>query len=97
MATNIKLTACYILNIFDLIVTLFWVQLMGLQAEANPIGRVLLQSPSATVAVKTLGVGLAMLLLYIMRNRKVASIGTNILLIAYSALTLYHLGLIALS
>lgn len=97
MSSNIRLTACYIFNIFDLIITLFWVQLLGLQAEANPFGKLLLQNPSVAVAVKTLGVGLALLMLYILRNRKIANFGINVVLVVYSALTVYHVGLIVLS
>ncbi|NLB62243.1 MAG: hypothetical protein GX802_07520 [Clostridiales bacterium] len=97
MSSNSCLTACYIFNIFDLIITLFWVQLLGLQAEANPFGKMLLLNPSVAVVVKTLGVGLALLILYIMRNRKIANFGINVVLVAYSALAVYHVFLIAVS
>ena len=86
-----RLISASLFNTFDLIYTLFLVSLFGLSIEANPIGRVMLSDPILLFISKIVVVNLFLLLLYKFRNYRLARVGSWIVFIVYSCLTLYHL------
>ena len=86
-----RLISTSFFNTFDLIFTLFLVSLFGLEIEANPIGRVMLSNPILLFISKIVVVNLFLLLLYKFRNFRLARVGSWIVFIVYSCLTLYHL------
>lgn len=77
----------YLLNLFDLICTNYWISLYGLSVEGNPIGRWLYQNHLA-VPVKVFGVGSLLIFLY--RHNKWKWTGW-VLLAFYSILAIYHI------
>lgn len=80
----------YLLNLFDLAMTTYWVNLYGLSIEANPIGRWLYET-GAVHAVKIVGVGLLLLVLYLALKAKPSWAWVSwIPLAVYGALALYH-------
>ena len=88
---KVRLIVTYIFNLIDLIVTMYLVSLFGLSIEANPIGRWLIQTnlvyPFRIGVVGGLLLAIGLLSNY---NPKLANVGSWVLLIAFSALTLYH-------
>lgn len=84
----------YVLNLFDCGVTLWFFSLFGISNESNPFGVALLQNPIITLLFKVVVIGLALLVLYQYRDRKIAKTGTSAILGVYSILTLYHFFLI---
>jgi hypothetical protein len=86
-----RLISTSLFNTFDLIYTLFLVSLFGLSIEANPIGRVMLSNPILLFISKIVVVNLFLLLLYKLKHLRIAKIGSWIVFIVYSCLTLYHL------
>lgn len=84
----------YLLNIIDYIFTDHWVRKFGIKIEANPIGRWLYET-GAVYAVKVVGVGLLLLVLYHALKAKTSWGWVSWLpLVAYSALALYHIFII---
>lgn len=86
-----RLAITYIFNLIDLIVTMYLVSLFGLSVEGNPIGRWLIQ----TNLVYPFKIGVVGVLLWAIGllgkiNKKAATIGSWVLLIAFSVLTTYH-------
>ena len=77
----------YLLNLFDLICTNYWISLYGLSVEGNPIGRWLYENNLA-VQVKVFMVGTLLLFLY--SNPKWKWTGW-LLLAVYSILAIYHI------
>lgn len=91
-----RLIITYSLNLLDLIATTRLVQKYGVEVEANPIGRWLYET-GAAYAVKIVGVGLLLLVLYhALQARPEWGWVSWLLLAVYSALALYHI-FIALS
>ena len=84
----------YVLNLFDCGVTLWFFSLFGISIESNPFGVALLQNPIITLLFKVVVIGLALLVLYQYKDRKIAKTGTSVILGVYSILTLYHFFLI---
>lgn len=84
----------YVLNLFDCGVTLWFYFLFGISIESNPFGVALLQNPIMAVLFKVVVIGLALLILYQYKDRKIAKTGTSVILGVYSILTLYHFFLI---
>lgn len=86
-----RLAITYIFNLIDLIATMYLVSLFGLSVEGNPIGRWLIRTnlvyPFKIGVVGGLLLAIGLLSNY---NPKLANIGSWVLLIAFSALTLYH-------
>ena len=84
----------YVLNLFDCGVTLWFFFMFGISIESNPFGIALLQNPIMAVLFKVVVIGLALLVLYQYKNKKIAKTGTSVILGVYSILTLYHFFLI---
>ena len=96
MAKRLYLT--YFLNLLDLCLTLYLINLYGIDIEANPIGVTMLQNPIIAVLYKVLGVGLCLWVLYKFRGHRIAQIGSYAVLAVYVGLTVYHvIGFIILS
>lgn len=89
MFTRILIT--YMLNIFDLIMTLYFVNKFGIGVEGNPFGRFLLERPLLLVITKVVCIGALLLLLYKLKNHPWARIGSWITLGAYTLLSVYHI------
>ena len=88
MKLSLILTSLF--NTLDLIFTLFLVSLFGLSIEVNPIGRVTLSNPILLFIIKIVVVNLFLLLLYKFKDYKLARVGSWIVFIVYTCLTLYH-------
>ena len=84
-----RLAITYIFNLIDLIATMYLVSLFGLSVEGNPIGRWLIRT-NLVYVVKIAVVGLALLLLWKFKNNKLAIVGSWVILITFSLLTVYH-------
>lgn len=86
-----RLTLCYALNLFDLFCTLYWYHLYGVSIEGNPFGRLLLVTNLA-IPVKTIGVGAALIALYVGVKKYPKWKWTSWLCLAvYSILAVYHI------
>lgn len=83
----------YILNLFDLIATLTLVKLYGVGVEANAFARLFIGDIWAVSAVKVVGVGILMLLIYRLKNRayRASNVASWIILAVYAALAQYHI------
>ena len=92
-----RLAITYIFNLIDLIATMYLVALFGLSVEGNPIGQWLISS-GLVYPFKIGVVGGLLLTIGLLGkiNKKAANIGSWVLLLAFSALTVYH-GIIFLS
>lgn len=87
----IRLGITYVLNLFDIVMTQYFVNKYGTAIEGNPIGRWLIDHPIALIAWKCAIVALLLLLLYHFRNVQIANIGSWITLGVYIALAMYHI------
>lgn len=87
--------ATYILSLLDLVFTLYFKYRFGNDIEGNPIGKLIIQNTFIAVLVKVALVGIAILLLYWLRNCQLAVIGIKIALCVYATLVAYHLFLIS--
>lgn len=88
---KVRLAITYVFNLIDLIATIYLISLFGLSVEGNPIGRWLIRTN--LVCPFKIGVVGGLLLtigLLSKRNRKTANIASWLLLLAFSALTVYH-------
>lgn len=92
-----RLAITYIFNLIDLIATMYLVSLFGLSVEGNPIGRWLIRT-NLVYPFKIGLVGGLLLAIGLLGeiNKKAANIGSWVLLLAFSTLTVYH-GIICLS
>lgn len=89
---KVRLVITYIFNLIDLFATMYLVSLFGLSIEGNPIGRWLIQNNLAYFyKIGVVGWLLLILGLSSKLNYVVANISSWILLIAFSALTIYHI------
>ena len=89
MKTRFVIT--YLLNLFDLLCTLHWVNLYGIGIEANPIGRWLI-STNLAIPVKTIGIGACFIALYAGVKRYPRWNWTGWLVLGvYGVLAVYHL------
>jgi hypothetical protein len=87
---KLRLIATFLFNLIDTFSTLYLVQALGLE-EANPVCRFLLDiSPVLFLAVKLVGFNLVLLYLWLVREYKLAQIGTWIPFIVYGLLVAYH-------
>ena len=89
-----KYIIIYFLNIFDYICTRYQVDRYGIEVEANPLMRWLMQDPHIFLSIKVTLVNILLLFIYDHREERVAEIGTWLLLIVYGALALYHIFLL---
>ena len=67
-----------LLNILDYICTKYQVDRYGIEVEANPLMRWLMQDPLAFLAIKITLVTILLLFIYDHREERVAEIGTSI-------------------
>lgn len=80
----------YILNLFDLAVTTYWVSKYGIEIEGNPIGRWLYRT-GAVYPVKILLIGALLALLWALTKIKPGyGWAGYVVLAAYVALAVYH-------
>lgn len=88
---KVRLAITYIFNLIDLIATMYLVSLFGLSVEGNPIGRWLIRT-NLVYPFKIGLVGGLLLAIGLLGkiNKKSANIGSWVLLVAFSALVLYH-------
>ena len=93
----VSLIIAYALNIIDYLITLRWVNLYGTSIEANPLMRWAFEN-NAAWAVKIFAVGalMAVVGVCIYFKPKVAWSG-RVLLVAYAAVTAYHIILAAIT
>lgn len=87
----IRLIIAYILNLFDLGMTQYFISKYGISIEGNPIGRWLFAHPVLLLIYKLGLVAMLLLVLYHFRNNRVANIGSWIILGVYMALAIYHI------
>ena len=86
-----RLILTYLLNLFDLYCTMVWVNRYGIEVEANPIGRWMIQTGSV-YAVKIGVVAAALFLLYhCIRVQPRLKWASWLVLGIYSTLAIYHL------
>ncbi|HET6586106.1 MAG TPA: DUF5658 family protein [Nannocystaceae bacterium] len=89
--------AVLLLNLADLIFTMWWVQ-TGVATEANVLLTGLVERNFVVFALaKTMLVSLGVLLLWRQRRRPLATFGIGVSFVAYNGLFLYHLGIAALA
>ena len=84
-----RLITIYILSLLDLAFTLYLQARFG-DIEANPFGKLLLSDTIFAVVYKVIVVGFALLWLYRCRDCPIAKAMSIVLLVAFSALTVYH-------
>lgn len=89
-----RLISTFILSLADLFLTLRLVDKYGLDVEANPLGRWILSEPWRIVVFKVLLIAIALVVLWIFRERTAAKVGSWTVFIAYMALLLYHISLL---
>lgn len=87
----IRLIIAYILNLFDLGMTQYFISKYGISVEGNPIGRWLFAHPILLLIYKLGLVAILLLVLYHFRNNRVANIGSWIILGVYITLAIYHI------
>lgn len=87
----------YILIITDLIFTRYWVHKYGLDIEGNPIGKWILSALWRQIVFKLFAPGVLLAIIYALRTYRIAVWGSWIILIAYSALVIYHLVLLIIT
>lgn len=92
-----RFITAYILNLFDLIATLVLVKLYGVGVEANAFARLFIGDFWAVTAVKVVGVGILMALIYRLKNRayRASNAASWIILAVYAALAQYHIVIFA--
>jgi hypothetical protein len=89
------LVGIFVLNIFDALFTLIWLQRGG--AEANPVMARLLElgGDHAFLIQKCFVVGVWLLILVVHKNFRIARLGLWCMLALYSLLILFHFALLA--
>ena len=87
----IRLIIAYVLNLFDLGMTWYFISKYDISIEGNPVGRWLFGHPILLLIWKLGLVAILLLVLYCFRNNRVANIGSWIILGVYIALAIYHI------
>ena len=87
----IRLIIAYVLNLFDLGMTWYFVSKYGIPIEGNPVGRWLFGHPVLLLIWKLGLVAMLLAVIYHFRNNQVANIGSWIVLGVYIALAIYHI------
>ena len=87
----IRLGVTYVLNLFDLVMTQYFISRYGSEVEGNPVGRWLVDHPTLLIAWKCAIVALLLLLIYRFRDKQIANNGSWIILGVYIALAMYHI------
>lgn len=87
---NVLLAALLLLNLFDAVLTLFWVT-TGITTEENPLmAAALSHSPLAFIGAKLGLVTLAVLLFHRHRRRRSVRLATWLLVGIYYGIALFH-------
>ena len=90
-----SLLTAYLLNLIDYAITAYWVNLYGTSIEANPLMRWCFENNVAW-AVKIFAVGgLFALVGYLVKRYNKCLWSGRVLLVAYAAVTVYHIILAA--
>ena len=89
-----RIITIYILSLLDLAFTLYLQARFG-DIEANPFGKLLLSDTIFSVVYKVIVVGFSLLWLYRCRDCPLAKAMSVVLLVAFSALTVYHTVLVS--
>ena len=87
----IRLIITYILNLFDLGMTQYFISKYDISIEGNPIGRWLFAHPALLLIWKLGLVAILLMTIYHFRSNRVANIGSWIILGVYIALAIYHI------
>ena len=96
---TIRLIIAYLLNLFDLAMTTYWVNKYGIDIEVNPVGRWLYENHLA-VPVKVFGIGLLFLILHNAVKHRDKGLEKSVqwwdlvswvVLAVYGVLALYHI------
>lgn len=88
---NLKLLLIYILNINDLVCTLFLLS-MGFE-EANPLMKSVVSNQKAIIIIKVFIIGMILIFIskFIKKDYKLAKVATNVVLLAYVLVTVLHI------
>lgn len=81
----------YILNITDLLFTIHWVDVYGITAEANPIGKILINNGLLEIVKAFVGVLIIFIFIQAqIEENKVARIGLYICVVVYAIICIMH-------
>ena len=86
-----KLIIIWLLNLFDYIATLYFINNYGLWVEQNPLMRELLPNPVLTFIVKMGIPTLCCVLCYLVKDKPIIKIATWALLIFYAYVAIHHI------
>lgn len=81
----------YLLNIIDYLFTAHWVRSYGLEIEANPIGRWMLETVPRQVVFKLILPAIGLLILCWFRDHKLAGILKWVVFGIYAVIVVYHI------
>lgn len=87
----IRLIAAYVLNLFDLGMTQYFISKYRLSKEVSPIRRWLFSRPALLLICKFGLVAVLSIAIYRFRNHQIANIGSWFILGVYTALAIYHI------
>lgn len=86
-----KLLIIWLLNLFDYIMTIYYVGKYGIWIEANPLMRELLSYPFLAFIVKIGVCTITCALCYMVKDKPIIKIATWVLLIFYAYIAIHHL------
>lgn len=89
-----RLITIYILSLLDLAFTLYLQGRFG-DIEANPFGEMLLSNIVSAVFYKVIVVLIALLVLWHTRENKLTQAFSELILLVFILLTMYHIGIIS--
>lgn len=89
----VLLALSYLLNVVDYLFTLQWVRLYGIEAEANPFGRWLLQNGLGGFVKFVVMAELFLILGVLIKQCPRAKYAVYIVFAGYLTVTLYHVSL----
>ena len=82
--------AAHLMNVYDLLCTMYLVKEYGMDIEGNPIGKILLKNKAVTVIVKLVAMAAVIALIYSLCARLFFRIALFIIFGIYALLTVYH-------
>lgn len=86
-----KLIAIWLLNLFDYIMTVYYVDTYGIWIEQNPLMRELLPNPILTFVIKMGIPTLCCILCYLVKDKPIIKVATWVLLIFYTWVAINHI------
>ena len=86
-----RLVCGYLLNLFDLFCTLYWVNRYGVGIEGNPFGAAMLNDFLFAVLYKVVLIGALLLFLHRNADKPISRIGSSLILAVYGVLAAYHI------